>query len=166
LNVEKAIRERRTLKAFTKEPVDAGTVRELLALAVLAPNHHETEPWRFWVVGRATLERLAEATGDTKLLRSQTAIVVGVVRNDDPAVAEEDYAAVACALQNVMLAARGRGLASFWRTPGVIDRPAFATTVGIPASVRPIGVVHLGLPAEPFPKTPDRDAEQFTQWLP
>ena len=166
MNVEKAIRERRTLKAFTKEPVDAATVRELLALAVLAPNHHETEPWRFWVVGPATIARLAESTGDQKLLRSQTAIVIGVLRNDDPAVAEEDYAAVACALENLMLAARARGLASFWRTPGVIDRPAFASTVGIPADVRPIGVVHLGLPAEPFPETPDRDAEQFTQWLP
>jgi nitroreductase len=166
LNVEKAIRERRTLKAFTHEPVDARTVRELLSLAVLAPNHHETEPWRFWVVGRETLERLAEATGDTKLLRSHTAIVAGVLRNDDPAVAEEDYAAVACALQNVMLAARGRGLASFWRTPGVMDRPAFLDTVGIPADVRPIGVIHLGLPDEPFPETPRRKAEAFTQWLP
>jgi nitroreductase len=166
VDVDEAIRARRTLKAFTPETVDEGVVRELLSLAVLAPNHHETEPWRFWVVGPATLAALAEGTGDQKLLRSQTAIVVGVLRNDDPAVAEEDYAAVACALENLMLAARARGLASFWRTPGVIDRPAFLRTVGIPDEVRPIGVVHLGMPAEPFPETPERHAEPFTQWLP
>jgi nitroreductase len=166
VDVDEAIRARRTLKAFTPETVDEAVVRELLSLAVLAPNHHETEPWRFWVVGPATIARLAESTGDQKLLRSQTAIVVGVLRNADPAVAEEDYAAVACALENLMLAARARGLASFWRTPGVIDRPAFARTVGIPAEVRPIGVVHLGFPAEPFPETPERHAEPFTEWLP
>src|SRR3954468_14149816 len=109
MQVEDAIRERRTLKEFTAEPVAAELVRELLELAVLAPNHHETEPWRFWVVGRDTLEAMSDATGDRKLLRSHTAIVVGVERDDDEQTAEEDYAAVSCAIQNIMLAARGRG---------------------------------------------------------
>jgi nitroreductase len=166
VDVDEAIRSRRTLKAFTTQPVDEATLRELLDLAVLAPNHHETAPWRFWVLGPATLARLADATGDTKLLRSETAIVAGVLRTDDPAVAEEDYAAMACALENLMLAARARGLASFWRTPGVLDRPSFAETVGIPDSVRPIGVVHIGFPDEPFPETPARTADPFTTWLP
>ena len=166
MDVDEAIRSRRTLKAFTPEPVGQDVVRELLDLAVLAPNHHETEPWRFWVVGSETLERLVEATGDIKLRRSPTAVVVGMQRSDDLHQAEEDYAAIACAVQNVMLAARGRELASFWRTPGVLDRPAFAETVGIPADVRPVGVLHLGFPAEPFPETPDRRAEPFTHWLP
>jgi nitroreductase len=166
VDVDEAIRTRRTLKAFTPERVDETTVRELLALAVLAPNHHETEPWRFWVVGPATIARLSEETGDQKLLRSQTAIVVGVLRSDDPSVAEEDYAATACAIENLMLAARARGLASFWRTPGVLGRPAFARIVGIPAEVRPMGFVHLGKPAEPFPETPARHAEPYTEWLP
>lgn len=166
MDVDEAIRARRTLKAFTPERVDETTVRELLALAVLAPNHHETEPWRFWVVGPSTIARLSDETGDQKLLRSQTAIVVGVLRNEDPSVAEEDYAATACAIENLMLAARGRGLACFWRTPGVLDRPTFARIVGIPAGVRPIGFVHLGHPAEPFPETPERYAEPYTEWLP
>ena len=74
---------------------------------MLAPNHHDTEPWRFWVVGRETLNALTEATGDKKLLRSHTAIVVGVKRDADAQTAEEDYAAVSCAIQNIMLAARG-----------------------------------------------------------
>jgi nitroreductase len=164
VDVEDAIRMRRTMKAFTPVPVGDDVVRELLELAVLAPNHHETEPWRFWVVGPETIARLAESTGDQKLLRSKTAIVVGVVRNDDPAVAEEDYAAVACALENVLLAARGRGLANFWRTPGVMNGAAFRAVLDVPAEVRLIGVVHVGHPAEPLPPTPDRDAERFTVW--
>ena len=107
MQVDEAIRSRRTLKEFTDEPVAPELVRELLELAVLAPNHHETEPWRFWVVGRETLNALTEATGDKKLLRSHTAIVVGVKRDSDAQTAEEDYAAVSCAIQNIMLAARG-----------------------------------------------------------
>ena len=141
MDVDEAIRSRRTLKAYTDEPIDRKLVGELLDLAVLAPNHHETEPWRFWVVGRETLTALSEATGDRKLLRSHTAIVVGVKRDHDAQVAEEDYAATACAIENLMLAARGRGLASFWRTPGVLSRPAVAKILNVPRKVRLIGVV-------------------------
>ena len=104
---------------------------------MLAPNHHDTEPWRFWVVGRETLNALTEATGDKKLLRSHTAIVVGVKRDADSQVAEEDYAATACAIQNLMLAARARGLASFWRTPGVLSRPVVARILDVPAQGAP-----------------------------
>jgi nitroreductase len=165
MHVDEAIRSRRTLKVFTEEPVGPELVRELLDLAVLAPNHHETEPWRFWVVGRETLNALTEATGDRKLLRSYTAIVVGVTRDPDPQVAEEDYAATACAIENLMLAARGRGLASFWRTPGVLPKPAVARILGVPRKVRLIGVVHLGWPGEPFPPPPERTAAGHTHWL-
>jgi nitroreductase len=164
MDVEEAIRARRTLKAYTDEPVAPAVVAELLELAVLAPNHHETEPWRFWVVGRETLNALSEATGDRKLLRSHTAIVVGVTRDADPQTAEEDYAATACAIQNLMLAARGRGLASFWRTPGVLSRPVVARILDVPGEVRLIGVVHLGHPGEPFPPQPARSAAPYTRW--
>jgi nitroreductase len=166
MNVDEAIRSRRTLKEFTDEPVGHALVSELLELAVLAPNHHDTEPWRFWVVGRETLQALADATGDKKLLRSHTAIVVGVKRDADPQTAEEDYAAVACAIQNIMLAARGRGLASFWRTPGVLSRPVVAKILDAPKKVRLVGVVHLGQPGEPFPAQPARSAGEYTHWLP
>jgi nitroreductase len=165
MHVDEAIRSRRTLKAYTDDPVAREVVSELLDLAVLAPNHHETEPWRFWVVGRKTLTALSEATGDRKLLRSHTAIVVGVKQDPDAQVAEENYAAVACGIENLMLAARGRGLASFWRTPGVLSRPVVARILNVPKKVRLIGVVHVGWPGEPFPPQPERSAAAFTQWL-
>lgn len=165
MHVDDAIRARRTLKAYEDRPVERELVSELLDLAVLAPNHHLTEPWRFWVVGRETLAALAEATGDRKLLRSHTAIVVGVKRDADSQVAEEDYAATACAIQNLMLAARARGLASFWRTPGVLSRPVVGRLLDVPRKVRLIGVVHLGWPGEPFPPQPERRAARHTRWL-
>jgi nitroreductase len=167
MHVDEAIRSRRTLKAFTDEPVERELVGELLDLAVLAPNHHETEPWRFWVVGRETLQALSDATGDKKLLRSHTAIVVGVKGTSDPQEAEEDYAATSCAIQNLMLAARARGLASFWRTPAVLPRPEVTRLLDVPDGVRLIGIVHLGRPEGEFPPpSSERAAAAHTRWLP
>ncbi len=57
MELEHAIRTRRTHKAFAPAPVDAATLRELFELARWAPNHHLTNPWRFRVLGERSRER-------------------------------------------------------------------------------------------------------------
>ncbi len=51
MDVEEAIRSRRTHKAYGPEPVGRDTLDELFELARWAPNHHLTNPWRFRVLG-------------------------------------------------------------------------------------------------------------------
>ena len=63
MELEEAIRSRRTHKAYAPEPVDRETLDELLELARWAPNHNLTNPWRFRVLGPEALARLKEAAG-------------------------------------------------------------------------------------------------------
>src|SRR5215204_7276115 len=108
MDVETAIRTRRTHKQYGREPVDRATLEELLDLARFAPNHHLTEPWRFRVLGPETLARLKEAAGAKeagKLDRAPTLVVVSVVQGGDPVQDEEDLCAAASAAYIVLLAA-------------------------------------------------------------
>lgn len=168
MEVEEAIRTRRTHKAYRPEPVDRALLEELLDLARWAPNHNLTNPWRFRVVGPAALERLKEAGGSesaAKFDRAPTLVVCSCALGGDPVQDEEDLHAAACAAYIVLLAAHGRGLAGYWRTPEVLRTPEGRAAVGIPDGERFVGLIHLGHPIQEQ-RTPERaPADQVVEFL-
>jgi nitroreductase len=169
MEVEAAIRNRRTHKVYGPEPVPAATVLELLELARWAPNHHLTEPWRFRVLGRETLVRLAaagKASEIEKLRRAPTLVVASAKLTGDAYQNREDVLATACAVYIVLLAASARGLASYWRTPELLASPEGRAAVGLADDEEFIALVHLGAPAtEPAAKE-RLDVDDYAQFLP
>ena len=147
---------RRTHKSFGSEPVSRDVLLELLALARYAPNHHLTQPWRFRVLGPQTLASLKEAAGPAeaaKLDRAPTLVVASAALSGDLVQDEEDVCATAAAVMLVLLGATERGLASYWRTPGVLRTARGREAVGVPQGERVLGLVHLGTVArEPSPR--------------
>jgi nitroreductase len=163
VELEEAIRTRRTHKAYAPELVDRATLDELFELARWAPNHKLTNPWRFRVLGPNALERLKAATGDpiaaAKLGRAPTLVVVSAAQSGDPVADEEDVCATAAAAYAVLLAAHGRGLAGYWRTPAILATPAGREAVCVPDGERVLGLLHLGHPRQE-PRAPERAAVQ------
>jgi nitroreductase len=159
MDVETAIRSRRTHKAFAPQPLPAEVLTELLELANWAPNHNLTVPWRFRVVGPGALQRLKRAAGPegaAKLDRAPTMVVVSCLLSGDPVQDEEDLHATAVASYIVLLAAHARGLAGYWRTPGLLRAEAGREAVGLPLAERAVGLLHLGHPRQerPVPARP------------
>jgi nitroreductase len=168
LELEEAIRTRRTHKAYGAQPVDRALLDELLDLARWAPNHHLTNPWRFRVLGPHALARLKEAAGPDaagKLDRAPTLVAVSVVQTGDPVADEEDLCAAACAAYIVLLAAHGRGLAGYWRTPAVLRTAEGRAALEIGDDEHVIGLLHLG-PARQEQRPPERaPAEDVIEYL-
>jgi nitroreductase len=159
VELEHAIRTRRTHKAYAPEPLDRETLDELFELARWAPNHKLTNPWRFRVVGPGALQRLKAATGDpiaaAKLDRAPTLVLVSATQTGDPLMDEEDVLAAATAAYVVLLAAHGRGLAGYWRTPGVLRTAEGRGALGVPDDEHVLGLLHLGHPRQE-PRVPER----------
>ncbi len=156
MDVERAIRTRRSHKRYGSEPVQREVVEELLELAGWAPNHHLTQPWRFRVLGPESLARLAE-TGKPgeleKLSRAPTLVVASAKLTGDEHQNHEDVLATACAVYIVLLAAHARGLAGYWRTPRVLQTREGHAAIGMGEDEEFVALIHLGPPVvEPVSK--------------
>jgi nitroreductase len=169
VDVEEAIRTRRTSKVYEREPVDRETLEELLELARWAPNHHLTEPWRFRVIGPETFDRLAAAGAPneaSKLGRAPTLVAASVVYTGDDYQNREDLLATGVAVYLVLLGAHARGLASYWRTPALFETQAAREALGMEPSEEFVGLIHLGRPGVEPAEKERRPVSAYVSFLP
>jgi nitroreductase len=173
MNVTEALRSRRSIKKFTDRPVGRDEIAALLEAAALAPNHHLTQPWRFYVLGPVARRAYGYALGARKarkledpeagrLVQEKVAaehealpamIAFAMHVDADPEKREEDYAAVMMGVQNLMLAALERGLGTHIKTGAIMADHAARAAVGVADDERIVAIVNLGEPAEvPTPK--------------
>jgi nitroreductase len=171
MQLDDAIRSRRTHKAYGPEPVDRATLDELFELARWAPNHHVTNPWRFRVVGPQALERLRAAADAVepgsghKLVRAPTLVAATVGVTGDPLQDREDLLAGAVAAYIVLLGAHERGLAGYWRTPAVLRDARGRATLGIGDDEEVLGLLYLGHPRQEQPAPERAPVADFTEYL-
>ncbi len=169
MEVEKAIRERRTHKQYGATPVDPETLASLLELARWAPNHHLTQPSRFRVLGPDTRMRLERACGEkeaAKLRRAPTLVLATALLTGEPRTDEEDLLSAGCAVYAILLGATARGLASYWRTPAALEERDAREVLGLAANERIVGLIHLGPSVSDPPVKERRPLDQLVQSLP
>ncbi len=169
MDLDTAIRTRRTHKVFAPEPVPREVVEELLELARWVPNHFLTEPWRFRVLGPETFERLVEGGAPNervKLGRAPTLVVASARLTGDDHQNHEDVLATACAVYVVLLAARARGLASYWRTPRLLETPEGRAAVGLADDEQFVALIHLGYPTNEPAAKPRKALAEYAEFLP
>jgi nitroreductase len=155
------LRGRRTINLYLQMPVPGALVREAIEAATWAPNHHVTEPWRFYVLGEQTIaaciERVRElvaARKDEKAAAFKAAswaekpgwLVVTCRREGDDLRQREDYAACCAAVQNFMLYLWKAGVGSKWTTGEITRDPRFRDIVGIGEEEFVVGLIWYGYP--------------------
>lgn len=171
-SIQEILLQRRTVHEYRPDPVPEAVLRRALEAALAAPCHRMTEPWRFVRVGGVTRLRLADiavrvkqesaaqplsetavAKARAKVLDPPELLVVSRVRHRDEAVEREDYAAIACAIENLSLSLWAEGVGSKWSTGRVIaDAETYATLGVQPAEEEIVAFVWIGMPAGEAPK--------------
>ena len=176
--VYRAIHERRDMRHFLPLPLDPQLLRRLLDAAHAAPSVGLTQPWRLIRITQWPLRERIHALVEQERQASAAALgargeellrlkVQGIYDCGELLVAavqdggsrevfgrrllplEMDLASVACAIQNLWLAARAEGIGLGWVS--MFDPQALAALLHLPAQVRPIAVLCLGHVAEFYP---------------
>lgn len=186
MNLSDAIHNRRSIKRFTGRAVTRQEIERLVDAATCAPNHHLTQPWRFYVLGPLARHAYGLALGARKARKLEDAekashvretvaaehealpcmIAVAVVTSEVAETAEENYAAAMMAIENIAIVAVEMGLGTHLKTGAVMTDPAARAAVGLPENERIVAIVNVGEPAEmpaPKPRTP---AAALTTWVP
>jgi 5,6-dimethylbenzimidazole synthase len=186
--VYKVIAKRRDMRHFLPDPVDDDVLGRLLGAAHMAPSVGYMQPWRFVRITDRQLreqlyrlvdeerERTAEALGERsrEFLRLK---VEGILEAGEVLVAalmdgrerfvfgrrtlpEMDLASVACAIQNMWLAARAEGLGLGWVS--IFDPWALGRLLKMPEASKPVAIVCLGHVAS-FYERPMLEQENWDQ---
>ncbi|AYN14816.1 5,6-dimethylbenzimidazole synthase [Pseudomonas monteilii] len=175
--IYRAIGERRDMRHFAGGQVAPELLARLLAAAHQAPSVGLMQPWRFIRITRRDLRGRIQALVEAERVRTAEALgersdafmklkvegindcaellVAALMDNREPHIfgrrtlPEMDLASLACAIQNLWLAARGEGLGMGWVS--LFEPQALAALLGMPAGAKPVAVLCLGPVTEFYP---------------
>ena len=165
------IAARRSVRHFNPRlEVTASDVTALLEAAVAAPSAGNIQPWRFFVVrSEPARERLAAAVHQGWATKAPVVIVVCAdtrpcqARYGDRGLQLYAIQDTAAAVENMLLTAVDRGLASCWI--GAFDENAVATAIGAGPQVVPVAILPVGHRAESAGRPARRPFAEVTTWL-
>jgi nitroreductase len=171
--LSKLIISRRTYKPkYFQGAPPAKEIETLLEIARNAPNHHRTQPARFYLLDRQRIEKVGQLFGEVVrgensskaliekgnrkaiewgqapgllIVTSQTDPLSELVRLN-PEVVEEDYATCCCICQNLLLLFEANGISAKWSTGPVWKHPDFSSVVGLksPTTEKVVALLFYG----------------------
>ena len=175
--VYRAIGERRDMRHFAGGEVAPALLGRLLAAAHQAPSVGLMQPWRFIRITQRGLRERIQALVEEERVRTADALgersdafmalkvegindcaellVAALMDQREPHIfgrrtlPEMDLASLACAIQNLWLAARAEGLGMGWVS--LFDPVALGELLGMPAGAKPVAVLCLGPVTEFYP---------------
>ena len=176
-------RRSRPAKTLTTPVPDRATVEELLVIAARTPDHGKLEPWRFIVLERAALQRLAAAVPargaalglePEKIEKMQNQfgtadLAVAVVFSPKPVIKfpeiEMQYSAGAVCL-SLLNAALASGWGANWLSGWASHDADFVQThLGLAENESIAGFIHLGTETSTPPDRPRPDIDAITSWV-
>lgn len=160
---------------------DRQELTNLLELAARVPDHGKLEPWRFVVLERQTLDRLAPVLADHVAARGgdeaavakarsafASPLIVAVVSTpvDSPKVPEwEQFLSAGAVCLGLVNGALAAGYGAAWLT-GPAAQAEFATAhLGVTSGEKVVGLIHIGQRGDTPPERPRPDIAAKTTFL-
>jgi nitroreductase len=154
MELQEAIKGRRSIRKFKKQKIPAATITKLIEAASYAPSAGNIQPWEFVIVTNPAIKKkLTEAArNQANVEEAPTVIVVcadekraslGYGTRGRTLYCLQDTAA---ATQNILLTAYSIGLGTCWI--GAFNEDEAKEAVKTPEGIRPVAIIPVGYPDE------------------
>ncbi len=173
MDIFQVIRDRRSIRKYKDTPVEREKIEVLLDAARLAPSWKNMQCPRFLVLTEPEKRQglLAAFPDDNpgKKAIAQAPVVIVICADPRESGVEngvEYYVAdAAIAIEHLCLAAHAMGLGSCWM--GLYDEAALKSALGLPETIRVVGVTPLGYPDQEPKARPRKELAEiayFNAW--
>lgn len=164
MDIFETIFTRRSIRAFIEQDISDADITHILSAAMSAPSANNVQPWEFIVVrDKAAHNAITLCTPHAGMApKAPVCIVVcgDTTREKSAGFWVQDCAA---AMQNLLLAARAKGIGSVWIGIHPVEERVsdVKKLFGLPTHVQPLGIAVLGYPAQPFTEVNRYDAAKI-----
>ncbi len=149
-----AIKGRKSIRAFKKQPVSDEAIKTLLDAAGCAPSAGNIQPWEFVIVRDQQIkEKLAEAALDQEFIKDAPLVIAVCADEKRSALGYGNRGRTlyclqdtAAATQSILLAAYSIGLGACW--VGAFNEDEAKIILKAPDGIRPVALIPLGYPDE------------------
>ena len=173
LDIFQVFRERRSIRRYKETPVNKEQIEQILDAARLAPSWKNQQCWRFLVVSdrepkKALLAAFPDDNPGKRAIATAPAIIVVCADPAESGVENgiEYYVAdSAIAFEHLCLAAHALSLGTCWM--GWYDEAAIREALGIPETIRVVGITPLGYPDQepkPRPRKALSEITYYNRW--
>lgn len=146
MEVTDAIRARRSVRAYTPDPIPDQVLQKILEAGRQAPSANNQQPWHFIIVKDAEKRAVMSEARYAKFLRESPVVIVGCGDwRDSPEWYPID---VSIAMENMVLAATAEGLGTCW--VGSFDEGRIRELLQIPERYKIVAMLALGYPRKKF----------------
>ena len=155
-----ALKTRRSVRVYTRQPPPRQILEDLIDCGRLAATAINIQPWEFVVVtDPEMLRKIAQATDYGRFI-VDAPVCVAVLCQDTKYYLEDGSAAT----QNILVAAHAHGLGACWVAG---DKKPYASDIcrliGAPKGYKLVSLIPLGYPAE-TPEKPKRPLSDVLHW--
>lgn len=150
MSIVEVIKERRSIRVYSKRRIEEDKLKRVLEAARLAPTARNMQEWKLVVVTeKETREKLMKAAGNQTFVAEAPVVIAacGVISDYVMRCGQLSYPVdVAIAVDHMTLQAQAEGLGSCWVC--AFSEPEVKKILGIPEGARVVTLLTLGYPAE------------------
>lgn len=143
--MENVINKRHSCRFFSERPVSEQDILDILSAGAKAPSVRNTQPWRFRVIKeQEVIDAMGACLKKSKWIKKAPLLIMVLAIEDKDIDISKKMLSIGACIENMLLCATGKGIASCWVSEFLGDSDEVHTLLNIPSSYREVAVIALG----------------------